>query len=161
MEFSSEIPSPGLPGAAAPAEADLEVRELTEADLGHGFLEALASLSSVGLTPDAALPFLHERRAAGIRTYVACSGAEVLGTASLVLERKFLHAGGLVGHIEDVAVRRGLQRKGVGTVLVQHAVAEARRLGCYKVILNCFEDRMGFYARLGFHEHDRGMRLDC
>lgn len=148
----------------APQADDFEpihVRELTVADLGHGFLTALASLSDVGLSPDEAIPFMRERLAAGVRTYVACVGTEVIGTASLLIERKFLHRGGLVGHVEDVAVRRDQQRQGVGTVLMRHVAAEARRLGCYKVILSCFEDRAGFYARLGYHRHDCGMRLDC
>jgi glucosamine-phosphate N-acetyltransferase len=150
-----------LPETGPTAANEVEVRELKPADLDRGFLEALASLSEVRLSAEEAEGFLEERRTAGIRTYVACLGREVAGTASLLVERKFLHRGGLVGHIEDVAVRKGLQRGGIGTALVRHAVEEARRLGCYKVILNCFEDRVGFYTRLGFHEHERGMRLDC
>jgi glucosamine-phosphate N-acetyltransferase len=141
--------------------AGVEVRELTVADLSHGFLEALASLSEVGLSPAEAVTFFHERLTSGMRTYVACAGSAVIGTASLLLERKFLHRGGLVGHVEDVAVRRDLQRQGVGTALMRHVAEEARRLGCYKVILNCFEDRVGFYARLGYRRHDCGLRLDC
>ena len=43
-----------------------------------------------------------------------------------------------------------MQRKGIGTALVRHAVEQARRLACYKVILNCQGDRVGFYTRLGF-----------
>jgi glucosamine-phosphate N-acetyltransferase len=139
----------------------LTIRELTVADLGNGFLEALTSLSEVSLSPEEAIPYFEERLAAGVRTYVACAGEAVLGTASLLLERKFLHRGGLVGHIEDVAVHSDLQRQGVGTMLVRHVTEEACRLGCYKVILNCFEDRVGFYARLGYRLHDCGMRLDC
>jgi glucosamine-phosphate N-acetyltransferase len=144
------------------AESDeLTIRELTVADLDNGFLEALSSLSDVGLTPEEAIPFFQERLAAGVRTYVACAGVEVVGTASLLLERKFLHRGGLVAHIEDVAVRRDLQRHGVGTQLIRHVTEEACRLGCYKVILNCFDDRVGFYTRLGYRLHDCGMRRDC
>jgi glucosamine-phosphate N-acetyltransferase len=160
MEVSMPI-LPGVAGAAVPEYSNaLQIREMTAEDLARGFLEALASLSDVGLRPDEALEFFHERLAAGVRTFVACEGDEVIGTASLLIERKYLHRGGRVGHIEDVAVRRDLQRQGVGTELMRHVVEEARRLGCYKVILNCFEDRVGFYARLGFHQHDCGMRLD-
>lgn len=147
---------------AVPHASDaLEVREMTLTDLEHGVLEALTNLSEVGLSPAEAVPFFHERLKAGIHTYVACVGQEVIGTASLLIERKLIHRGGLVGHIEDVAVRRDVQHKGAGTALVQHAVSEARRLGCYKVILNCQNDRVGFYTRLGFYWKDNGLRLDC
>jgi glucosamine-phosphate N-acetyltransferase len=164
LETVMDTSTQQLLGAAQPTPSfttPLQIREMTVADLSRGFLESLASLSDVGLRPVEAVEFFHERLRAGVRTYVACEGEEVIGTASLLLERKYLHRGGLVGHIEDVAVRRDLQRQGVGTALMRHAVGEARRLGCYKVILNCFEDRVGFYARLGFHEHDCGLRFDC
>jgi glucosamine-phosphate N-acetyltransferase len=158
--FPSVHTLPAVEETSPAQPEDLEVRELTVADLGRGFLEALASLSVVGLTPEEAVPFFHERLAAGIRTYVARADNEVLGTASLLVERKFIHSGGLVGHIEDVAVRRDLQRKGLGTALMRHVVEEARRLGCYKVILDCADDRVGFYTRLGFRWHENSLRLD-
>lgn len=148
-------PVPVLDGLA------VEVRELTVADLDCGFLESLSSLTEVDLSPEEALPLFHERLTAGILTYVACIGAEVVGTASLLIERKFIHRGALVGHVEDVAVRRDVQRSGIGTALMQHVTAEARRRGCYKVILNCLDDRVGFYTRLGYHCKDNGLRYDC
>jgi glucosamine-phosphate N-acetyltransferase len=156
--------NPVLVSNSAPAAFDaalLEIREMTPEDLEKGFLEALTALTDVGLSREEAEPLFHERQAAGVRTYVACRDGEVLGTASLLVERKFLHRGGLVGHIEDVAVRRDLQLKGIGTALVRHATEEACRAGCYKVILNCLTDRVPFYERLGYHEHDHGMRFDC
>jgi len=138
----------------------LMIRDLTVADLDHGFLETLACLSAVDLTPEGARPLLEERARAGVRTFVAIADGRVIGTASLVAERKFLHSGGRVGHVEDVAVHRDFQRRGIGTKLVVHAVRHAQELGCYKVILDCFGPVAPFYARLGFREFNRGLRLD-
>jgi glucosamine-phosphate N-acetyltransferase len=139
----------------------VEIHELTVADLSAGFLEALTSLSEVGLTPAEAEPILHNRLAAGVRTFVARVGGRVVGTASLLLEQKFIHRGGWVGHVEDVAVHRDFQKKGVGTALVAHATAEAKKFGCYKVILDCFEHLEPFYARLGYRKFNVGLRYDC
>jgi len=139
---------------------DVAIGELRGEDLSHGFLETLASLAEVGLTPEQAREVLWRRLRSGVRTFVARSGREVLGTASLLVEQKFIHGGGRVGHIEDVAVRRDVQGGGVGAALVRHAVEEARKAGCYKVILSCFERLEPFYARLGFRRHDTGMRMD-
>jgi glucosamine-phosphate N-acetyltransferase len=138
----------------------VRIRELTGRDLTRGFLETLAALAEVGLTPEQAAEVLRSRLRSGVRTYVACAGEEVVGTATLLVEHKFIHGGGRVGHIEDVAVRRDCQEHGVGSALVRHATEEARGLGCYKVILDCFEHLVAYYGRLGYRCHNTGMRQD-
>jgi glucosamine-phosphate N-acetyltransferase len=146
---------------ACQASLDLQIGEIMPADLGNGFLEALAGLASVELAPDQAAELLRVRRRSGIRTYVARLGERVIGTCSLILEQKLIHGGGLAGHIEDVAVHPDFRGHGVGSELVQHATDEGRRLGCYKIILNCFDHLVPFYGRLGYHPQDTGLRFDC
>ena len=136
------------------------VRELRGSDITENFLETLASLSEVGLTPDRAKEVFRERLRRGIRGYVACLDGRVVGSASLLVEEKFIHGGGLSSHIEDVAVHRDFQKQGIGAELVRFLVEEARRLGCYKVILNCREGNVPFYEKTGFRRHDVGMRID-
>jgi glucosamine-phosphate N-acetyltransferase len=139
---------------------DIQIREVTPRDLSEGFLESLAALAEVRLTPEQALEVLRQRQRAGVRTYVARVQGRVVGTASLLLEQKFIHGGGWVGHIEDVAVLGEFQGRGIGSALVKHAAEAAREHGCYKVILDCFEHLVEFYGRLGFRPHNRGLRLD-
>jgi glucosamine-phosphate N-acetyltransferase len=139
---------------------NIQIRELTAHDLSEGFLESLAMLSEVRLTPEQALEVLRQRQRAGVRTFVAGVQGRVVGTASLLLEQKFIHGGGWVGHIEDVAVLGEYQGRGIGSALVRHAVEASRQRGCYKVILDCFEHLVDFYGRLGFRPHNRGLRLD-
>jgi glucosamine-phosphate N-acetyltransferase len=138
------------------------IRELQEGDLSNCLCDTLAGLAEVGLSPAEMRAVMQERQRAGTHTYVAIDPAtkDVVGTASLLIERKFIHRGGKSGHIEDVAVRRGHRGKGLAGALVQFAVSEARRLGCYKIILNCFEQLVPLYASMGFRKHDLGMRLD-
>jgi glucosamine-phosphate N-acetyltransferase len=136
------------------------IRELTGHDLTRGFLETLAVLAEVGLTFERAAEVLRARLRSGVRTYVACVGTDVVGTVTLLVEQKFIHGGGRVGHVEDVAVRRDCQDGGVGSALVRHASEEAHRLGCYKVILDCFEHLVPYYGRLGYSCHNVGMRKD-
>jgi glucosamine-phosphate N-acetyltransferase len=140
---------------------EVRVGELTEADLANGFLEALGSLSDVGLSAAEAADVFRERRKAGIHTFVArAPDGRVAGTATLLVEPKFIHRGGRAGHIEDVAVHQDFQKKGIGAALVRHATEEARRLGCYKVLLNCFDRFAPFYERVGYRRHDLGLRHD-
>jgi glucosamine-phosphate N-acetyltransferase len=136
------------------------IGDLNEGDLSRGFLETLESLAATELTPAQATAVLQARLRTGMRTFVARVGDKTIGTATLLMEHKFIHHGGRAAHLEDVAVHPDYQSQGVGAALVRHVIEEARKLGCYKVILNCADRVMPFYARLGFRRHDNGMRLN-
>jgi glucosamine-phosphate N-acetyltransferase len=140
---------------------ELQICELFGPDLANGFLETLESLSQVRLTPAGAAEVLRTRLRMGVKTYVAKIDGKVVGTCALLLEQKFIHSGGWVGHIEDVVVHKECQKKGIGSALVEHAVGEAKKRGCYKVILDCFEHLVPFYDRFGFRVFNIGMRCDC
>src|SRR5436190_924639 len=102
------------------------LRDLEVGDFKKGFLETLSHLAVVDLTPDEAIHIWRGRNAAGVRTVVAIIDNQVVGTASLILEHKFLHHGGTIGHIEDVAVRPGHEGKGIGKAVVRELVELAR-----------------------------------
>ena len=129
-------------------------------DLNRGFLEALSALKPVELTEQQAIDVYRERLKSRIRTYVAMIDGRIAGTASVFIEPKFIHSGGVVGHIEDVAVHPGFQNHGIGRSLVEHLLEECRRFRCYKVILDCAEGVIPFYEKLGFHKWERAMRID-
>jgi len=139
----------------------LVIRPLEQRDFQNGFLEILASLAEVRLTPEEAQRIHQARVLAGVVTVVAEAEGRVVGTGTLLIERKFIHGGGVVGHIEDVAVGSDQHGKGVGSELVRHLTDLARQAGCYKVILNCRDAVMPFYIKLGYRRHDNGMRYDC
>lgn len=133
------------------------IRDLWATDLTNGFLEVLDTLHRADLTLDAAREILRKRLSMGVRTFVAVRGDRVVGTASLVPEPKFY---GVAAHIEDVAVHPDCQGQDIGAALMRHVLAEARRMGCYKVILNCTEAVKPFYEKLGFRAHNVGMRRE-
>jgi glucosamine-phosphate N-acetyltransferase len=138
----------------------LELRPLEQGDFNRGFLETLANLTEVGLTSEEAIHIWRGRNAAGVRTVVAVDEGKVIATASLILEHKFLHRGGTIGHIEDVATHPAHQGKGAGSAVVRALVELARQSGCYKVILSCNDQNLAFYSKIGFRRHDNGMRID-
>lgn len=139
---------------------DIRIRMLFGSDLTNGFLEVLSALSEVNLSVNDAGEVLRERLRTGIQTFVALAGDRVVGTASLLMEKKFIHGGSYVGHIEDVAVHRDFQGLGIGKSLIHRIQQEARNAGCYKVILNCKENNVPFYERLGFRRNEIEMRFD-
>lgn len=125
------------------------------------FLDTLEELTDVRLTKhEAAKVLLTLRKNKTHRVLVALRGGAVVGTASLLVEQKFIHGGCRVGHIEDVAVDMKAQRAGVGTKLVRRAVSVARRAGCYRCVLDCSDSVAPFYERMGFKRHGLEMRLE-
>ena len=136
------------------------IRLMDATDLRRGFLDALRALKPIELSHEEAIRVYRHRLKSGIRTYVALLDGCIAGTASVFIEPKFIHSGGVVGHIEDVAVHLDFQKNGIGRSLVEHLLNECRRFQCYKVILDCTETVIPFYERLGFRRWERAMRID-
>lgn len=139
---------------------EMTIRLMNATDLKRGFLAALSALKPANLTEEQAVEIFRCRMRWRVRTYVALINDRVVGTASLLIEPKFIHDGGVVGHIEDVAVHSDTQHHGLGAALVNHLLEVCRQAGCYKVILDCDEDVIPFYEKLGFHQWERAMRID-
>ncbi len=136
------------------------IRPLCICDLENSkFIDTLQSLAEVNL-PYASLQEIFLKRIDRIDTYIALSNNLIVGTASLHIENKFIHNGGLVGYIEDVAVIESHRNKGVGKALVDYLVEESVKKKCYKVILSCKESLVDYYTKLGFRSHEITMRLD-
>lgn len=145
---------------------EFEVREIFPKDLPRGFFETLANLAEVGrISEDQenAKKILRE-----ITSYPFCkifvavkNDGEIVGSNTLLIEQKFIHNGGKVGHIEDVVTKKGYEGLGIGTALVGESLRFARRMKCYKVILDCSEENVPFYKKIGFNEHGISMRYDC
>ena len=93
-------------------------------------------------------------------TIVAEDGNSIVGTASLIVERKFRHGGSAVGHIEDVAVLHSHQHKGIGKSLIKCLLGHSRREGCYKVVLSCSSKNIPFYIKCGFRVDQHCMRIE-
>lgn len=65
--------------------------------------------------------------------------------------------------LEDLFVRKKHRRKGIGGALVKEAIAEARRLSCYKIIGTSRmsrEEVHHFYKKLGLKKYGYEFRLD-
>lgn len=139
---------------------NVKIVELTHDLLDERFLDTLSHLSSVDLDVPTAHKILRIRKEEGARTYVAIVDGEIHGSASLVIETKFLHAGGKVGHVEDVVVHGVSRGLGIGRKLVEHATREAKIAGCYKCILACTPSNKPFYEKCGYREHEIEMRCD-
>lgn len=144
---------------------DIAVRPARAGDLAD--LLALYAELADGRTPPAEGPeaarLLDQILRDTARTLlVATAGGRVAGTADLAVVANLTHRGRPWATVENVVVARSLRGGGVGSALLERAVALARAAGCYKIQLMSRKERVDahrFYRRLGFEPAAEGFRL--
>ena len=142
--------------------SELIIREIIESDLENGFLESLDNLrQSSNLEQNSArniLKKISENEDHVI--HVAEVDGKIVGSTTLLIEQKFIHEGGIVGHIEDVVVKKEFEGQGIGMNLVLSLLDVAKERKCYKTILNCENELIHFYEKIGFKQKSNEMRFD-
>lgn len=145
--------SPAI-SAANPGEPWLKVRPLQSGDYHRGFLQSLSQLTAVG---DVSLAqFLNrfaQMRASGdyyVTVIVDSRSDKIIGSATLVLEHKFIHGCSVRGRLEDVVVDDTYRGKQLGKLIVVTVSLLAQRLGCYKMSLDCKDKLIPFYKSIGY-----------
>lgn len=141
------------------------IRELKEEDLSNGFIETLSNLSEVGKLANDTIrkrEILSKIKDKNYRIVIAEDNQnhQIIGSATLLIEQKFIHNGGKAGHIEDVVTRKGYEGKGIGKEILKELIKIAKDNECYKIILDCDEKLVKFYEKLGFKKHSIMMRLN-
>jgi len=141
---------------------EIIIREIEEDDLEKGFLETLDFLRNTGdLDKNKANEILKKiKQNPNHIIHVAIDNKKFVGSTTLLIEQKFIHNGGLVGHIEDVVVRKDYEGKGIGIKLVTSLLERAKEKNCYKTILDCKDDIKHFFERIGLKHESNGMRYD-
>jgi len=142
--------------------SEIEIREIEEDDLEKGFLESLDFLRKASnIDKNMAKEILKKIKLNPNHIiHVAIDDKKIVGSTTLLVEQKFIHDGGLVGHIEDVVVRKDYEGKGIGIKLVTSMLERAKEKNCYKTILDCKDDVKQFYERIGFKRESNCMRYD-
>lgn len=90
--------------------------------------------------------------------YVVDIDGEIAGCATLHLQRKLIRNGSIAGFIEEVVVKEKYRNNKLGESLIKHLVDQASEMGCYKVVLSCYPERIPFYERCGFFVETTTMR---
>ena len=141
---------------------DIRIREIIETDIENGFLETLDRLRKASdLDKEIGKNIL--RKIISNPDYiikVVEENGKIIGSATLFIEQKFIHNGGKVGHIEDVVVSKEYEGRGIGIKLVTSLLEKARAMNCYKTILDCNDELIPFYERIGFKQEANQMRYN-
>ncbi|EMT67061.1 Glucosamine-phosphate N-acetyltransferase-like protein [Fusarium odoratissimum] len=132
------------------------IRPLERGDYAKGFLDCLGVLSDVG---DVSQGRFEERfdwmktQGQGVHYHVVIEHENrVVGTGAIIVERKFIHNLGLIGHIEEIAIRKDFQGKGLGLKLLASLSSIAKNVGCYKTTLGTSPENEPFYVKCGYNK---------
>ena len=98
---------------------------------------------------------------------------QVVACGSIIIERKFTRSGGIIGHIEDIAVSKSMQGRKLGLRVISTLEGIGRKMGCYKIILDCSKENirelfrvlpktaahivLAFYEKCGYKPKEREM----
>ena len=142
--------------------SDITVRKLQKDDLWNGFLQTLDSLRQASNIDKKTAEKIFDKINSNPDHIVAVAVIEgkIVGSATFLIETKFIHNGGKVGHIEDVVVDKKYQRKGIGEKIIIYLLRYAKDQGCYKTILDCTDEVKPFYEKLGFKHNANALRFD-
>jgi GNAT superfamily N-acetyltransferase len=152
--------------SAAALIPGLVIRRATESDISSLVeLMVYGSLVAGKEAPSDLAPYLAAFRELELGpggVLVAELDGQVVGVSQLIVFRHLQSRGGLCAEIESVHVHPDHRGRGIGRVLMQAAIDQARDLGCYRVQLtsnDAREDAHRFYKALGFASSHKGFKL--
>ena len=141
---------------------DIKYVELTRKILmgSDGLFKTLQNLTSAPvLSEEKSFEIFDKIISQDTHIFVAILNHSIIGCTTVLIEQKFIHSGGIVGHIEDVSIRRGFEGRGISKRLINMAIDYANTRDCYKIILDCSFELEKFYNKFGFKKKGIMMRL--
>ncbi|KAF2425516.1 putative glucosamine 6-phosphate acetyltransferase, partial [Tothia fuscella] len=157
------IPDPDLPlfnpgliseKVLADLPTGYTMRPLCRGDYNRGYMEVLRVVGRTGWVGediwDERVEWLRTQSGTYYILVVVNLEDKIVASGTCLLERKFIHNMGVVGHVEDLAVARDQKGKKMGLRVLEALVHIASCNGAYKTMVNCTEANEAFHAQTGF-----------
>ena len=96
-------------------------------------------------------------------TVFAMDGDKIAGCATLSyinIMPTYSHPTGKRAHLMNVYTRKEFRRQGVGSLMVNFLIDEAKSRGVTEISLDATDMGAPLYKSLGFNENDSGMTID-
>jgi phosphoacetylglucosamine mutase len=122
-------------------------------DMNVQILNLLTQLTYVGVDPIESQNYLkniYESLDQRHMIFVVKHDNVIIGCGTLLIEQKIIHELGSVGHIEDIVVDSKYRGYGIGKKIILHLNHLSKMMQCYKCILDCSNENVGFYEKCGF-----------
>lgn len=89
--------------------------------------------------------------------FVIEENTEIIATAKLIIEQKFIHKLAKYGFIEDVIVKEKNRGNGIGFKIIKHITDYCKEKNFYKITLTCSNNLVPFYEKNGFEIYQNHM----
>ena len=93
----------------------------------------------------------------GIEIYVLENENNLIATATLIVEPKFIFDLAIYAHIEDVCVAADRRREGLGRMIMKEIFALCKQRRYHKVTLCCADHNIEFYEACGLEKRGNQM----
>jgi glucosamine-phosphate N-acetyltransferase len=127
-------------------------RKLEESDYHKNYLDLLSQLTQVGHITPVDFSNILAKIQSQIWVFEDTIANKIVASASILLEQKFIHGGGIVAHLEDVVVDQSYRGIQLGQKLIASIVEIAKNSGAYKIIADCKTELLSFYSKNGFEK---------
>ncbi|XP_076441691.1 putative glucosamine 6-phosphate N-acetyltransferase [Babylonia areolata] len=129
----------------------LIIRPLALSDFDKGYMQLLQQLTKVGDVPQEKFEDRFRQMKSCPDTYYIVviedtTTTQVIGSASLIKEQKFIHGASARARVEDVVVSDLYRGKQLGKVLLDVLLLLSKEIGCYKISLECKDPMVQFYS---------------
>ncbi|OTF82066.1 glucosamine 6-phosphate N-acetyltransferase-like protein, partial [Euroglyphus maynei] len=130
---------------------NFRIRPLSRNDFEHGFLTVLSQLTTVGDVSREKFDEIFDKMKSNGCYYVTViedlHTNRIAGSATLFIEYKFIHNGGLRARIEDVVIDNDYRGQNLGVTLVKTLKSLSKLLKCYKLTLDCNDQMISWYRK--------------
>ncbi|XP_046352210.2 glucosamine 6-phosphate N-acetyltransferase-like [Haliotis rufescens] len=159
IDFSESPAQYKPPVSPAHPGDNLVMRPLCLADYDKGFLQLLTHLTKVGdISREEFEARFMQMKKCPENYYVTVientESGQIIASATLVKETKFIHQASARGRVEDVVVSDLYRGKQLGKLLVDSMTLLSAKVGCYKVSLECRDPLVKFYSQFGFKKEE-------
>ena len=132
--------------------SQFKFRKLEESDYHKNYLQLLTQLTQVGNITPKEFSNIFGKIQSQIWVFEDNVTNKIVASASIFLEQKIIHNGGIVAHLEDVVVDEAYRGKQLGKKLICNIVEKARESCAYKIIADCKPELLSFYSKNGFEK---------
>jgi len=138
------------------------LRPLRISDYDHGYIELLRQLTECGIITYDDFKQRFNQMKQSLNTYYILViedmniDKQIVGTATLVCEKKFIRQLAIRGRIEDVVIHDRCRGQQLGKLLIDLLTQFAReKCDCYKISLECKDHLVSFYQQFGYKHEDK------
>ena len=129
-------------------------RPLALSDYNRGFSHLLSLISATPVLEQSDFQKCWEEMCTTRMCYVVvieeCSTRTLVGAGTVVIMRKFTQRAKLCAHAEDIVVHPSHRQHGLESVIIDRLLRLCVNLDCCQVTLNCSEEHVQIYQRVGF-----------